>query len=76
MKEICIEMTGVREYIEEMSVELHLSGSGRSTIVAFNEGGFNSISIDLQDLINWLQLNKPELLKPEVQSMESKKYLT
>ncbi len=56
-------MKGVREYNEEMEVCLVPMESGRLAIKAFNEGGFNSVQIDLEDVIVWLKKNRPDLLK-------------
>jgi hypothetical protein len=65
-----IELTGVTEYGEEMPVVLcrtsgmFLSnkGKGRLVIKAMNEGGCNCTEVDLIELIQWLKINKPELL--------------
>lgn len=69
-------MEGVREYGEEMPVELHehtenetftwkrIKGYGtRWVITAHNEAGFNSTSVDLLDLLAWLRKNRPDLLE-------------
>jgi len=51
-----ITMDGVREYCEEMPVEIVISEhTERSVIRAYNEGGFNRVEIDLIDLLNWLK---------------------
>ena len=54
-------MTGVQEYREEMDVCLSQE-HGRPVIIATNEAGFNSTSVDLLQLLEWLRANKPELL--------------
>ena len=36
---------------------------GFPQITGFNEGGYNSVSIDLRELIAWLRANRPELLE-------------
>lgn len=54
-------MTGVQEYREEMDVYLS-NEHDRPVIIATNEGGFNSTSVDLLQLLEWLRANKPELL--------------
>ena len=70
------EMTGVREYCEQYPVALVLvsphaerpeygplpTEGPRWCVQAMNEGGHNSTSIDLLDLIQWLRANRPELL--------------
>lgn len=68
------EMPGVREYCEAMSVRLAVTtgyysapnaprpGAGRLCVVAYNEAGHNSTQVDLLDLIDWVKLNRPELL--------------
>lgn len=45
-------MEGVREYAEEFPVELGMQ-NGRVCIVAINEGGCNSVAIDLLDVLRW-----------------------
>ena len=70
-------MMEIREYNEEMRVEIEFLlpdkfdsetvknnlGNGRWIIRAYNEGGHNSVDIDLVDIIDWVKENKPELLK-------------
>ena len=58
-----IKMEGVREYAEEMSVELGTHKNQRLIIKAYNEAGYNSTKVDLQDVVDWIRKNKPELLK-------------
>lgn len=54
---------GVREYAEEYDVKVETDPETRRWVVtAMNEGGYNSTSVDIIDLINWLKANKPELL--------------
>lgn len=56
-------MTGVRELGE--GSEVILSKRGKHLVIdATNEGGYNCTLIILEDLINWLHHNKPELLIP------------
>lgn len=57
-----IIMKGVREYGEGEPVALG-DQEGRPVIIASNEAGHNSTSIDLVDVIVWLKANRPELLK-------------
>lgn len=70
------EMSGVREYDEQLPVALVLvppddevpkygpspAEGPRWCVRALNEGGYNGVSIDLLDLIRWLRENRPELL--------------
>lgn len=66
-----VKMVGVREYCEEYPVELsdgtntgvYDDYTDRYVIRAINEGGHNSVEIDLIDLLTWLKENKPELLR-------------
>lgn len=69
-----IELDGVAEYSEEMSVSLRKTdgkhktgipkeqcvGFGRTVIHAKNEAGFNCTEVDLEHLLNWLAHNRPE----------------
>ncbi len=55
-------MTGVREYAEGNPVELE-TVEGRVRVRAVNQGGYDSVSIDLLDLLSWLHKNRPDLLK-------------
>ena len=49
------ELSGVREYSEEMPVAIHKKvENGRLVIVAYNEAGYNFVQIDLEDLKTWL----------------------
>ena len=53
----------IREYSEEMRVEILFSEEHKRWIVkALNEGGYNWTQVDLIDLIEWIKINKPELL--------------
>ena len=55
-------MDGVTEYNEEMPVKLsYHAESKREVIVAQNEGGCNSVAIDLLQLVAWLKEHRPEL---------------
>lgn len=64
-----IELENVREYAEELPVELCIH-KGREVIHATNEGGFNSTSVDLLDMIAWLKKNRPELLADDTEHDE------
>jgi len=58
--------TNIREYSEKEPVKIEpsdLHTDGRLVIYALNEGGYNSTSVDLVDVINWVKENKPELLR-------------
>lgn len=55
-------MTGVIEYHECYPVVLQ-EQDGISSIVAVNEGGYNSTNVDLRSLLVWLKMNRPELLE-------------
>ena len=58
-------MEGVTEYSEGYEVELlQTKGNGRWVIMAVNQGGFDSTSVDVINLIAWLRANRPELLTP------------
>lgn len=55
MGKIC-DMAGVREHDEGFPVELcRDEKTERLVIRAFNEGGNNCTSVDLLDLVAWLQ---------------------
>lgn len=55
-----IEMAGVREYAEEMPVEL-VTTKNRLAVKAFNEAGYNCTEVDLLDLLAWVKANRPEV---------------
>lgn len=49
------EMDGVREYGEMYPVQLiRHPDNGRLVIRAINEGGYNSVDIDLWDILDWM----------------------
>ncbi len=51
-----VEMTGVVEYFENFPVYLSVNKeNGRQVIVAFNEGGYNAVHLDLLDVVQWLK---------------------
>lgn len=54
-------MEHVREYSEGLPVDI-LKHKDRPIIVAANEGGYNSVQIDLIDVITWIKLHRPELI--------------
>ena len=55
-------MAGVREYAEDMDVELMRTDDGRLAIQAYNECGFNITQVDLLDVLQWAEQHK-ELIK-------------
>ena len=56
-------MTGVREYAEGMDVELKFDDEeNRFVIYAKNEAGHNCTMVDLLDVLEWVQMNKPKLI--------------
>jgi hypothetical protein len=55
-------MDGVTEYAEGMPVYLETE-KDRLVIGAYNEAGYNGTAVDLEQLIDWVARNKPELLK-------------
>jgi len=54
--------TTIREYGEDSIVSIIDSGNERLRIKALNEGGCNCTLVDLVDVIEWVKINKPELL--------------
>lgn len=56
-----IVMCGVTEYAEESDVKLVKKESGRYVVDATNEGGFNGTEVDLEQLLDWIAKNKPEI---------------
>jgi hypothetical protein len=46
----------VREWKEDMPVELWVNRGGRLVLRAYNEDGHNSTEIDVFDLLAWLKL--------------------
>lgn len=45
----------VREWVEDMPVELWVNRGGRLVLRAYNECGHNSTEIDVFDLLDWLK---------------------
>lgn len=59
-----IEMENVREYAEEMPVSLiKHEDNGRLVVLALNESGHNCTYVDLDDLLQWVRTNRPDLLE-------------
>lgn len=55
-----IKMEGVTEYCEGYPVEFGSSEEdGPLCVIAFNEGGYNSTAINVQELVDWLKKNRP-----------------
>ena len=57
-------MVGVAEYGEELEVSLGYE-KGRPVIVAFNESGYCCTCVDLIQVLDWVRVNKPELIQRE-----------
>lgn len=57
-------MVGVAEYGEELEVSLGYE-KGRPVIVALNESGYCSTFVDLIQVLDWVRVNKPELIQRE-----------
>ena len=53
--------TKIKEYNEEYPVTIQKEESGRWVINAINEGGYNSVSLDLLDIIEFYNSNKIKL---------------
>jgi hypothetical protein len=65
MPKVC-DMLGVREYSEGMPVEFWFDeDQGRMVIIARNQAGYDCTSIDLGDLISWLQ-HGPSATAPSI----------
>jgi hypothetical protein len=59
-----IVMTGVKEYAENMDVELQYVG-GRYVIYAQNEAGYNCTMVDLIDVLLWVHKHLPTMIPQE-----------
>ena len=57
-------MVGVAEYGEELEVSLGYE-KGRPVIVALNESGYRCTFVDLIQVLDWVRVNKPELMQRE-----------
>lgn len=54
--------TNIREYNEEMNVELDLhEKNARHILRAYNEAGFNSVQLDLMDILIFVKKKLPHL---------------
>lgn len=53
--------TKIKEYNEEYPVTIQKEENGRWVINAINEGGYNSVSLDLLDIIEFYNSNKIKL---------------
>jgi len=71
LADYCNNETNIRAWgekfpvcIEELDKSSHVPDDciGRLIVVAKNEGGFNSTSVDLLDIIEWTKKNKPQLI--------------
>ena len=63
-------MSGVTEYTERFDVELAITngtedrkGYGRLVIRAYNEGGYRCTDVDLRQVLDWVRINRPDLLE-------------
>lgn len=67
-KDKVIEMHGVTEYAEGYIVKLGIEEAkntkrgDRPVITAINEGGFNSTSVDVIELLAWILEHRPDLI--------------
>lgn len=68
MRKDDIKMDGVTEYAEGYIVVLGIEEAkntkrgDRPVITAINEGGFNSTSVDVIELLTWIVKNRPDLI--------------
>jgi len=62
-------LEGVREYCEEDPVDI-VRINGRLAIQAHNECRNNVTQVDLLDTIEWVRINRPELLPDRMTSHE------
>ena len=54
--------TNIREYAEEIPVEINISDSNsRLVIDAWNEAGFNGTNVDLMDVLRHVKENMPDV---------------
>lgn len=61
-------MTGVREYAEGFPVEMQFDEKAqRFVIVAYNEDGFDSVAIDVLDLLRWMKSGTVQTPAPIVE---------
>ena len=57
-------ITDIREYNEEMAVEIDLhEKNARHILRAFNEAGWKGVEIDLLDILTFVKKKMPHLLK-------------
>ena len=54
--------TDIREYGEEMAVEID-ERDGRKIVRAYNQAGFDSVAIDLLDVLKFVKKEMPDLLE-------------
>lgn len=52
--------TDIREYGEELDVSI-IKEKGRWVILAFNQAGYDSTSVDLLDVLEWVKNNKEKI---------------
>ena len=61
---MALVMKGVKEYAENMDVELQYVG-GRYVIYAQNEAGHNCTMVDLLDVLEWVHKTLPTMIPKE-----------
>ena len=69
-----INTSEIREYGERIDVVIDDDADGnlayadyvggRPVLIAYNEGGYNHTTVDILDLVQWIQKNRPEWLPP------------
>lgn len=64
----------IREYNEGRKVAITKHENGRWVIVTYNEGGYNSTRVDLQDIIDWVKVNLPQLLSDNGPKIDPSNY--
>ncbi len=78
-------MVSIREYGSRLKVDVKeeiisshtqrafpelVEGETRLVVQAFNAGGWDSTSVDLLDVLAWVQKNRPELLEETREAKE------
>lgn len=65
--------TIIKEYAEGLPVEI-LELNGRLIIQALNEGGNNGTRVDLNDVIDWVICNRPDLVAIAKKQLQEDKF--
>ena len=60
--EIKLEETEIKEYVEGYPIGIGIRNN-KLCIVGVNEGGFNSVDIDIDDMIKWIDKNRDSIYK-------------